>query len=48
MKKCCLVLKALVAIAGLLASVQLVVAQESASVTGPAAKNHVNIEPTRL
>ena len=44
MKKCCLVLKALVAIAGLLASVQLVVAQESASVTGPAANLVVTVE----
>ena len=44
MKKCCLVLKALVAIAGLLASVQLVVAQESASATGPAVNLVVTVE----
>src|SRR5580700_2629771 len=44
MKKCCLVLKVLVTIAGLLASVQLVVAQESASATGPAVNLVVTVE----
>jgi hypothetical protein len=44
MKKCCLVLKALVAVAGLLASVQLVVAQETASATGPAVNLVVTVE----
>jgi hypothetical protein len=45
MKKCCLVLKAIVVIAGLLASVQLLAAQESASATGPAANLVVTVEP---
>ena len=44
MKKCCLVLKALVAVAGLLASVQLVVAEETASATGPAVNLVVTVE----
>ena len=44
MKKCCLALKALVAIVGLLASVQLLVAQESASATGPAVNLVVTVE----
>jgi len=44
MKKCCLVLKALIAVAGLLASVQLVVAQETASATGPAVNLVVTVE----
>jgi len=43
MKKGCLVLR-LVAIAGLLASVQLAAAQESASATGPAANLVVTVE----
>ena len=44
MKKSCLVVKTLVAIVGLLASVQLVVAQESASATGPAVNLVVTVE----
>src|SRR5580693_9994945 len=44
MKKCCLVLKALVTIAGLFASVLLVAAQNSASATGPAANLVVTVE----
>src|SRR5579862_2972820 len=44
MKKCCLVLKALIAVAGLLASVQLVVAEETASATGPAVNLVVTVE----
>ena len=44
MKKCCLVLKALVTIAGLFASVLLVAAQDSASATGPAANLVVTVE----
>jgi hypothetical protein len=44
MKKCCLVPKALIAIAGLLASVQLVFAQENAPPTGPVANLLVTVE----
>src|SRR5579872_296757 len=44
MKKCCLLSKALVAIAGLLVSAQLAAAQESAASTGPAVNLVVTVE----